>query len=93
MSMQRDSVSGVRRPASGITIDVPRLIRMQDERGWDRARLAAESGVSVSMIAKIETGERKPSTETLGKICKAFRCRPAALLPPLPRARNREQQT
>jgi transcriptional regulator with XRE-family HTH domain len=88
MSASRKSASGIRHPASGITIDTGRLVRMRYEKSWERADLAAASGLSPSMIAKIETGERRPRLDKLAAICAALGCSVADLLPELEERRT-----
>lgn len=79
----RESVSGIRRPASGIDIDKKRLVRLREERTWTREELGKRAGLSRSAIAKVETGERRPSIATLAAICEALECTPSDLLAPL----------
>jgi transcriptional regulator with XRE-family HTH domain len=81
MTAPRKSASGIRRPASGITIDTERLVRMREEEGWGPADLAEEAGLSPSTISKIENRERRPSAAALGAICDALGCQPVDLLP------------
>jgi transcriptional regulator with XRE-family HTH domain len=80
MTAPRKSASGIRRPASGIAIDIRRLIRLRHQRSWSRADLAAAAGLSVSMIGKIENRERQPGTGTLRSICAALGCDISELL-------------
>ncbi len=79
MNTPRASATGARRPASGITIDTGRLIWLRIEKGWERPDLARETGLSLSMIRKIESGERRPRADTLKKLCTALGCQPSAL--------------
>lgn len=88
MDAPRASATGIRRPASGITIDTGRLVRLRREKSWERHDLAREAGVSVSMIAMIERKQRRPSTGTLRAICTALGCNATDLLPELPEKRT-----
>jgi len=83
MTTKRASVTGIRRPASGIDIDAGRLIRLRQERSWERADLAEAAGLSPSMISKIENEERRPRAGTLAAICAALGCQVEDLLPAL----------
>jgi transcriptional regulator with XRE-family HTH domain len=81
MTAPRASVSGIRRPASGINIDVGRLVRLRRIKKWERIDLARESGLSSSTISKIENRERRPRAATLAAICGALGCEVEELLP------------
>ena len=80
MTAPRVSASGQHRPASGIVIDARRLTRMREERSWNRGDLARATGLSVSMISKIESRARRPRAATLAAICTALGCAPGDLL-------------
>lgn len=41
-----------------------RLTRLREARGWTRARLATEAGISSGYISLVENGFRLPSLET-----------------------------
>ena len=46
---------------------------IRKNKGWTQKKLAKESGISFSMISKLESGEKKnPSFETLSKIAEAL---------------------
>lgn len=49
-----------------------RLKQERQARGWSMADLAARSGVSKAMIAKIESGAASPTAALLGKLSGAF---------------------
>jgi transcriptional regulator with XRE-family HTH domain len=83
MEKQRESVTGIRRPASGITIDVKRLKRLREEKTWSRQMLGRKAGISPATVAKLENGDRRPKPATLAAICDALGCEPAELLAPL----------
>lgn len=80
MSYQRPSVSGVRRPAAGISLRPGRLARLRAEKLWDRETLARESGLSVSTVTKYENAERRPRIDTLAALCRALGCDPEDLI-------------
>jgi DNA-binding Xre family transcriptional regulator len=80
---QRESVTGVRHPASGINIDTVKLKQMREERTWSREMLGKRAGISPATVTKLETGERRPKPATLAAICEALCCEPAELLVPL----------
>lgn len=49
------------------------IATLRDERGWSRARLAAESDLSYAFVRQLETGERKtPRAASLQKIAAAL---------------------
>lgn len=81
MTAPRESASGIRRPASGITLDTGRLVRLRNERSWSRADLAKATRLSLSTISKIENAERRPRAAALAALCAALGCTPAELLP------------
>lgn len=55
-----------------------RLLRT--ERGLSRRALAEASGVSVSYISEMERGLKRPTADTLAKLCHPFGLRPSELL-------------
>ena len=42
--------------------------RQRERRGWTQKQVADQVGVTLSLIQKIETGQRKPSYEVLVKL-------------------------
>ena len=50
--------------------------------GWTRDQLSEESGVSVSMIAKVEQGRSRPSARTAMRLARALRVEVDDLLTP-----------
>lgn len=51
----------------------PRIIAMRSEKGWSMSKLAEESGISKSLLHKIENDETSnPELGTLRKIAKAL---------------------
>jgi len=83
MKPLRESVTGIRRPASGITIDNKRLMRLRNEKTWSREELGKRAGISPATVTKLENGERRPKPATLAAICEALGCQPGDLLAPL----------
>ena len=55
------------RTAVGRTIQ-----RKREMLGWSRPELARHSGVSTSMVQRMEEGARSPSRETAGKLSRAL---------------------
>ena len=51
--------------------NVQKLIRARLLKRWSRTQLAAKSGLSTSMVSKIETGERN-SEKSIFKMSKAL---------------------
>lgn len=49
----------------------PRLKRLRTERGCTQAALADATGISVSTLSRLESGQRKPSLELLLPIAQA----------------------
>jgi transcriptional regulator with XRE-family HTH domain len=49
-------------------------------RGWSRARLAREAGITEQTIFRTERGHTVPSLETIQKIAAAFDLPPDALI-------------
>jgi transcriptional regulator with XRE-family HTH domain len=83
MEKQRERLTEIRRPASGITIDTERLTRLRNEKAWTREELGTRAGVSPATVAKWENGKRRPKPAHLGQLCRALGCEPADLLAPL----------
>lgn len=54
--------------------------RLRRERGWSQARLAAEAGLSITMIGKLEAGQGNPRVTTLGAVAKALSVETNSLL-------------
>ncbi len=49
------------------------LVKLREEKGWSREKLAVESGVSYNTIVKIEYGNIKnPKIETVIKLANAL---------------------
>jgi len=49
------------------------LVKLREEKGWSREKLAVESGVSYNTIVKIEYGSIKnPKIETVIKLAGAL---------------------
>lgn len=46
-------------------------------RGWSRAELAASAGVAVLTVARLERGQRRPSTSMTWRLARALRDRSA----------------
>jgi transcriptional regulator with XRE-family HTH domain len=57
-----------------------RLRTERERRGWSLGVLAAHSGVSKTMIAKIERGEASPTAMLLGRLSGAFELTLSTLL-------------
>jgi DNA-binding XRE family transcriptional regulator len=53
--------------------------RLRRERGWSQARLAAEAGLSITMIGKLEAGQGNPRVTTLAAVAKALSVAPTGL--------------
>jgi transcriptional regulator with XRE-family HTH domain len=75
-----------------------RMAAEREARGWSVADLAARSGVSRAMIAKIERGTAKPTASLLVKVATAFGMPLSLLLarvedPPSRLSRRAEQLT
>ncbi|HEX3588858.1 MAG TPA: XRE family transcriptional regulator [Pseudonocardiaceae bacterium] len=51
----------------------PRLRALRKERGETLAGLAATTGISVSTLSRLESGQRKPSLELLLPLARAYR--------------------
>lgn len=51
----------------------PRLRQLRLERGATLADLAAETGISVSTLSRLESGQRKPTLELLLPLARAHR--------------------
>jgi transcriptional regulator with XRE-family HTH domain len=48
------------------------LLRLRQERGWSQERVAHESDLNPSHVAKIERTEREPGVRAVAKLCKGF---------------------
>ena len=53
-----------------------RIAQRRQSLGLKQAQLAKTVGISAKYISDIETGKRRPSLETLVKICEALRITP-----------------
>ena len=40
--------------------------------GWSQEQLSARSGVDLSLCSRLETGDRNPTRDSLGKLCAAL---------------------
>jgi transcriptional regulator with XRE-family HTH domain len=49
------------------------LKRRRLQRGWTQQALADRAGVARNTIARLETGNRRPSFEMLERLARAFR--------------------
>jgi transcriptional regulator with XRE-family HTH domain len=58
------------------------LRRKRTQRGLSLERLSAASGVSRSMLSRVERGESEPTIFTLVHIARALNVELAAILPP-----------
>ncbi|WP_327299114.1 MULTISPECIES: XRE family transcriptional regulator [unclassified Streptomyces] len=58
--------------ASVLTAVGPRLRALRRERDITLARLAEETGISVSTLSRLESGRRKPTLELLLPLAKAY---------------------
>ena len=48
------------------------LKQLRDERGWSQERVAHESGLNPSHVAKIERTQREPGVRTISKLSKGL---------------------
>jgi transcriptional regulator with XRE-family HTH domain len=48
------------------------LRRLREERGWSQERVAHESDLNPSHVAKIERTEREPGVRAVSKLCKGL---------------------
>ncbi|EHY88821.1 helix-turn-helix domain-containing protein [Saccharomonospora azurea] len=51
----------------------PRLRRLRKERNYTLSALSADTGISVSTLSRLESGQRRPSLELLLPIARAHR--------------------
>ena len=51
---------------------VIKLAELRNKAGWTQAELSYQSGVSLSMIEKVESGKRRPGGDNLKKIADAL---------------------
>lgn len=58
--------------ARGVAIYREKVFRARISRGLSRAALAREIGASEATIARVETGERRPSPAMLVKLAEAL---------------------
>jgi transcriptional regulator with XRE-family HTH domain len=56
------------------------LKRRRLQRGWTQQALADRAGVARNTIARLETGNRRPSFEMLERLARAFKLSLADLL-------------
>lgn len=55
------------------------LRTLREERMLTQQELAAEAGLTITTVSRIETGKVKPSLRTIRALAKAFRCSPQDL--------------
>lgn len=48
------------------------LIKARENKGWSKARLASESGLSQTYIGELEAGKKQPTVRTVMKLAKAL---------------------
>jgi len=48
------------------------LKQLREQRGWSQERVADESGLNPSHVAKIERTEREPGVRTISKLSKGL---------------------
>jgi len=69
-----DSVRDDPNPIPGLPMDFAKALRISRAMtGLQQKDLAELTGIGSSHISLIESGKRKPSVETLDKLCKALR--------------------
>lgn len=61
-------------------VEPAKLIKLRELKGWNRAELSEQTGISRDAIAKIEHGVEQPTAEALDELCAVLGCSPAALL-------------
>lgn len=49
-----------------------KLINARDKAGYTQEELSEETGIPYSIIAKIESGHRKPDVNTVGKLAEFY---------------------
>lgn len=67
------------------TVDVSALVARRAERGWSIVQLAQQSGVSLSLLAKVHQGRRGLGDVSAVKIARALGCRVEDISTPKPR--------
>lgn len=78
---QRPSVTGIRRPASGVPIDPDKLRYWRDiVRSMSRLELATRARISQDFVGKIERGERRPKAPIFKRLYLALGVGPEDLL-------------
>lgn len=55
------------------------VTRLRDRRGLTQEQLGWASGIHQTAVARIESGERKPTLETVFKLAKGLEVAPAEL--------------
>lgn len=48
------------------------LTKLRESRGWSKAQLASNSGVSNTYISELESGKKQPTITTIRKLAKAL---------------------
>jgi transcriptional regulator with XRE-family HTH domain len=49
------------------------LLRLyRDARRWSQERLAGEADLDHSLVSRLESGQRTPTPNSIGKLCQAF---------------------
>jgi transcriptional regulator with XRE-family HTH domain len=54
--------------------------RLRAQKGLSQKALAEDVGISVSYVSMLEHGQRSPPLETIERMARALKVRPAALL-------------
>jgi len=68
--------AGARSPAAQFAANVERL---REARGLTQEKLGWAAGIHQTAIARIESGERKPTLSTIFKLARGLEVRPAEL--------------
>lgn len=58
----------------------PALRARREALGLSMNELSTRSGLTVSAIGYLETGQRRPSVDSLCRLATAFNCKPSELL-------------
>lgn len=66
------SYSGIISDKEGFKNMWTQLTKLRESRGWSKAQLASNSGVSNTYISELESGKKQPTITTIRKLAKAL---------------------
>ncbi len=80
-SQTRTQPTQVEQPKIDLTWDWPAVDRLMAERGYQtQLEFANAAGMQRQEMSRIRSGQHRPTSYTIAKICRALRCQPGDIL-------------